>query len=101
MSYESEPWPIKENDVIKLERSEARRVTLMYEVRLEYGIFEAIYRKHDKPCKRGKNTLNIMMMIRNEKTCDLFLLKRGHVARRSIKIFAIKRQYLKVMKRVT
>ena len=99
MSYKSEPWLIKEYDVMKLERSEARRVRLMYEVRLEYGIFEAIYKKYDKPCKRGKSKLNITMMIRNEKTCDL-LLKRGHVARRSIKIFAIKRQYLKVMKRV-
>ena len=35
-----------------------------------------------------------------KKTCGLFLLKRGHVARRSIKIFAIQWQYLKVMKRV-
>ena len=40
MSYEREPWPNKENDVIKLERSEARRVTLMYEVRLEKPFIE-------------------------------------------------------------
>ena len=33
MLYDSETWPVKEEDVIKLKRNDARMATLMYNVR--------------------------------------------------------------------
>ena len=52
---------------MKLERNEASRVRLMYKVRLENWSFAVNHKNTYNPCKRGKITLNIMLMIRNEK----------------------------------